>query len=142
MDGVFISYRRLDSSGEAGRLSADLRRQFRKRDIFIDVADMVPGAPISESVHQKVSSSSVLLVLIGDKWLSATDDNGHRRIDDPADWVHQEIALALKSVNRRPTLTSIRRPRLTRVEHRFSVESLALCSGFSFDGRESGSLPR
>jgi hypothetical protein len=37
----------------------------------------------------------VLLVVIGPHWLTLTDEAGQRRIDDPRDWLHREIAEAL-----------------------------------------------
>jgi len=37
------------------------------------------------------------VILIGDKWLSVADEAGQRRLDDPGDWVAQEIATALKA---------------------------------------------
>ena len=37
----------------------------------------------------------MLLVVIGPRWLTITTDAGDRRIDDPGDWIHREIAEAL-----------------------------------------------
>jgi len=37
----------------------------------------------------------VLLVVIGPHWLTLTNEAGHRRIDDPTDWLRREIAEAL-----------------------------------------------
>jgi hypothetical protein len=36
-----------------------------------------------------------MLVLIGRSWLDAVDDDGRRRLEDPRDWVVQEIEAAL-----------------------------------------------
>jgi hypothetical protein len=36
----------------------------------------------------------VLLVVIGPSWLTFTDGAGRRRIDDPTDWIRQEIIQA------------------------------------------------
>jgi hypothetical protein len=38
----------------------------------------------------------VLLALIGPNWLTAHDDDGNRRLDDPEDFVRIEIAIALQ----------------------------------------------
>jgi hypothetical protein len=38
----------------------------------------------------------VLVVLIGDTWLEATDETGHRRLDAPNDFVRIEIQAALR----------------------------------------------
>jgi hypothetical protein len=40
---------------------------------------------------------STLLVLIGTKWLSATDGGGRRRLEDPKDFVRQEIEEGLRN---------------------------------------------
>ena len=43
MGGIFISYRRDDTSGYAGRLADDLRDQFGKRRVFMDIYSLSPG---------------------------------------------------------------------------------------------------
>jgi hypothetical protein len=42
-----------------------------------------------------VGSCEVLLVLIGARWLTATDVNGRRHLDSPYDFVRLEIEAAL-----------------------------------------------
>src|SRR5262249_32981555 len=37
----------------------------------------------------------VLVVVIGPRWLTLTNEAGQRRIDDPQDWIRREIAEAL-----------------------------------------------
>ena len=43
-----------------------------------------------------VRQCNVMVVLIGDAWISAQDRTGQRRLDSPKDWVRQEIEAALK----------------------------------------------
>ncbi len=43
-----------------------------------------------------VSECSVELVVIGQRWLDTKDQAGHRRLDDPTDFVRIEIEAALK----------------------------------------------
>lgn len=38
MGGIFVSYRRNDSQGEAGRLFDDLAKHFGEDSVFMDVA--------------------------------------------------------------------------------------------------------
>ena len=42
-DAIFISYRRDDSEGEAGRLFDDLTRAFGNDSVFMDVVGIKPG---------------------------------------------------------------------------------------------------
>jgi len=79
---IFISYRRDDSEGHAGRLYGDLARKFGDRSIFMDVV-IGPGLDFRKVINDKVSSCGVLLALIGPTWLDAKDESGQRRLDNP-----------------------------------------------------------
>ncbi len=46
-------------------------------------------------LREAVGACSLLIALIGSGWLDARDDAGRRRLDDPEDFVHQELAAAL-----------------------------------------------
>lgn len=96
MGGIFISYRRGDSAGYAGRLSDHLRDHFGKDKVFIDVETIEFGTDFVEALHKAISSCSVLLVLIGPMWLTMTDAAGRRRLDDPDDFTMLEISAALE----------------------------------------------
>ena len=85
---VFISYRREDSRHVAGRLADHLNASF---DLFMDVEDIDPGTDFTQALQNAVRSSQVLLALIGPSWANVRDQAGRRRIDDPADWVANEI---------------------------------------------------
>jgi hypothetical protein len=67
--GIFISYRRDDSEGQAGRLYDDLLRVFGAKSIFMDVADIEPGMDFRKAIDKKVSSCGILLSVIGPRWL-------------------------------------------------------------------------
>jgi hypothetical protein len=96
MPAIFISYRRDDAEGEAGRLFDDLTAQFGAESIFMDVVDIEPGRDFRKVIDQNVSSCGVLLAMIGKGWIDARDDAGRRRLDDPKDFVRLETASALK----------------------------------------------
>ncbi|HKM86720.1 MAG TPA: toll/interleukin-1 receptor domain-containing protein [Terriglobales bacterium] len=96
MRGIFISYRRDDSEGQAGRLYDDLVRQFGDGSVFMDVAAIDPGLDFRKVIDASVSSCGVLLALIGPAWLDAEDEAGRRRLDNPLDFVRLETAAALK----------------------------------------------
>jgi hypothetical protein len=96
MRAIFISYRRDDSEGQAGRLYDDLIRQFGEGSVFMDVAAIEPGFDFRKVIDESVSSCGVLLALIGPAWLDAKDETGRRRLDDALDFVRLETAAALK----------------------------------------------
>jgi TIR domain len=96
MDSIFLSYRREDSEGQAGRLYDDLVAVFGPDSVFMDVAAIQPGRDFRKSIDQSLNSCGVFLSLIGKSWLTAKDTSGQRRLDDPADFVRIETAAALK----------------------------------------------
>jgi hypothetical protein len=96
MRAIFISYRREDTEGQAGRLFDDLVEQFGKDSVFMDVAGIEPGRDFRRAIDEQVASCGVLLALIGKSWLDAKDESGRRRLDDAMDFVRLETASALK----------------------------------------------
>ena len=96
MGGIFISYRRSDSQGEAGRLFDELVKEFGGDRVFMDVAGIDAGRDFRRAIDDSVSSCSVLLAMIGPEWLDAMDEQGSRRLDDSNDYVRLEIAAALR----------------------------------------------
>lgn len=92
--GVFISYRREDASGFAGRLHESLSRHFGRAQIFRDVDTLQPGTDFGEVISEALESCGALVVIIGREWL--VDTSGRRRLDDPADWVRIEVAAGLE----------------------------------------------
>jgi outer membrane protein assembly factor BamB len=93
--GIFLSYRRQDSSHLAGRLADALIDRFGSETIFMDVDSVPLGRDFVEAIDGALSQSSVLLAVIGPLWRDATDKTGRRRIDDPRDIVVLEISSAL-----------------------------------------------
>lgn len=93
---IFISYRRNDSAGHAGRLRADLAKRYGEDKVFMDL-EIEPGVDFIDTIRESVGSCAVLLALIGRYWLTMTDENsGMRRLDSPDDFVRTEIATALE----------------------------------------------
>ena len=96
MGSIFLSYRREDSEGQAGRLYDDLVAVFGPDSVFMDVAAIQPGRDFRKSIDQSLNSCGVFLSLIGKNWLTAKDISGQRRLDDSADFVRIETGAALK----------------------------------------------
>jgi len=93
---IFISYRRNDSFGIAGRLMDTLSNYFGDGRVFRDIEGIEGGANFEEVLSETVGSADAVIVLIGPNWLNMTDEQGQRRLDNPSDWVSHEIAAALQ----------------------------------------------
>jgi hypothetical protein len=91
---IFISYRRADSAGHAGRLYDALEARFGRDHVFMDVSDIDSGESFSDVIHAEIRACDVLIAIIGRTWLTCTGARG-RRLDDPDDLVRAEIAAAL-----------------------------------------------
>ena len=96
MRAIFISYRRNDSEGEAGRLFDDLVEQFGEDSVFMDVTTIEAGRDFRKVIDESVATCGVLLAIIGKNWLDAKSDTGIRRLDEPTDFVRLETASALR----------------------------------------------
>jgi YVTN family beta-propeller protein len=95
VSGVFISYRRDDCPGHAGRLYDRLADRLGEERVFMDIDAIEPGVDFGERIEEAVGSCDVLLALVGSQWLDARDESGRRRLDDPADLVRVELAAGL-----------------------------------------------
>jgi TIR domain-containing protein len=93
--GIFVSYRRDDSSGHAGRLFDNLAKHFGQDQIFMDIDTIEPGEDFVTVIENAVGSCEILIVMIGRHWLSQPGEST-RRLDNPNDFVRLEIAAALK----------------------------------------------
>lgn len=95
-NSVFISYRRDDTAGETGRLAEHLERRLGADRVFFDIDAIAPGTDFVEELKRALDQSSVMIVMIGRGWLTAVNADGSRRLDDPNDFVHREIASGLE----------------------------------------------
>jgi hypothetical protein len=93
MSGIFISYRHDDSAAWAARLSDHLRAALPGVNVFRDTEALPPAVEFPVAIANAASSCDVLIVVIGPHWL--TDTHGRRRLDNPKDYVRQEIAIGL-----------------------------------------------
>ena len=95
MGGIFICYRREDSSPHAGRLYDRLVEIFGTERVFMDVDGIQPGEDFVETIEAKVRSCNAMVAVIGKEWLKATLEGDHSRLEDPEDYVRLEIVTAL-----------------------------------------------
>jgi len=96
MSRIFISYRRSDTSGYVIAIYDRLAKNYDPAHIFRDLDTIDYGDDFVERIEQAVQSCSVLLAVIGRNWMSATDNSGRRRLDNPHDFVRLEVATALQ----------------------------------------------
>jgi len=94
MAEIFLSYRCQDSESATGRLADALEAHFGDDRVLRD-REFAAGEDFVAAIRRAVESSAVVLVVVGRRWLGASDAEGRRRLDDPADFVRLEIELAL-----------------------------------------------
>src|SRR5262245_9269861 len=92
---IFINYRREDSRADARSVYQRLERVFGKNRLFMDVDTIQKGRDFTKVLDEHLAQSDVMLAIIGNRWLTAQDEKGARRLDDPDDFVRVEIARAL-----------------------------------------------
>lgn len=95
MTKIFINYRTGDEDFVSPLLDTELCKRFGEENVFRDSRSIKPGLDFREVLWRSLARSTVLLVVIGPRWLTVTE-NGKRKIDAPDDYVREEIALALK----------------------------------------------
>ncbi|MBI2764835.1 MAG: DUF2071 domain-containing protein [Chloroflexi bacterium] len=94
---IFISYRRDDSAGWAGRVYDRISNEFGPENCFMDVEGLQAGENFDTAILEQASAADVALVMIGPNWFVPDAATGLRRIDKPGDWVRREIETALAS---------------------------------------------
>lgn len=94
MARLFISYRRSDTGAYADRLENRLA-QFQFESVFLDRDDIGLAQNYADTIRTELARSEAVLVLIGPTWATVADASGSPRLNDPADWVRREVALAL-----------------------------------------------
>ncbi|MCC6615375.1 MAG: peptidoglycan DD-metalloendopeptidase family protein [Anaerolineae bacterium] len=96
MTRIFISYRRADSEAITGRIYDHLVQALGQEQVFQDVESIPAGVNFKDYLQTTVSACDILLVVIGKQWLTVTDEEGHRRLDQPNDFVAIEVEAGLK----------------------------------------------
>ncbi len=92
MPTVFLSYRRSDTGGEAGRLADTFQQKLGKGFTFGDVSGIPLGEEFQSILERELAAAKVVLVLIGPEWLTEL----RRRLgQSDVDYVRLEISAAL-----------------------------------------------
>jgi SpoVK/Ycf46/Vps4 family AAA+-type ATPase len=99
MAKIFISYRRADSEGHTGRIYDRLETHFGRNAVFIDIDTIPYGVDFVEYIDSAVTNCTVLLAIIGERWLNARYEDGPQKgkrcLEDLNDFVRVEIRTAL-----------------------------------------------
>jgi len=96
MASVFLSYRREDARADAGRLYDRLSARLGAHKVFMDIDDITAGENFVEKLKKTLGQCNHLLLVIGPRWLSATDAEGNPRLYAPNDFVRLEVLTALE----------------------------------------------
>jgi hypothetical protein len=92
---IFLSYRRDDTSGHAGRLYDALSRRLGRGSVFHDVDAIDPGADFGDAIVRTLQDCDAVLAVIGPAWMGARTPAGVRRLDETGDYVRLEFSTAL-----------------------------------------------
>lgn len=95
MVALFLSYRRSDSREVVARVYDRLVAHFSGSAVFRDLDSIPLGKPFPTVLQEELAKTTAGLVVIGPGWASATDEQGRRRLDDPTDFVRQEVEALL-----------------------------------------------
>ena len=95
---IFLNYRRVQESGwAADAIRTRLLQEFGQQRVFLDVDNILPGTDYMQEIRAAMRQAAALVVVMGRDWHKIQDeDTGNKRIDEPDDWVREEIRTALQ----------------------------------------------
>lgn len=99
---IFISYRREDTKAEVTNLALRLKARYGEQNVFVDFGDIAAGAHWPDTIRQQLEAAKAILGVIGPRWGDARfppgsgKQTGRLRLDDPQDWVRQELCTAIR----------------------------------------------
>jgi len=96
MGKIFISYRRDDSVQMTERIYEKLIEEYGSKSIFKDVDSIPAGVDFRKVLEEEVQKCDIVLVIIGKKWLTVTNEDGELRLFDKNDFVRIEVDIGLK----------------------------------------------
>jgi hypothetical protein len=134
---IFINYRTGDGEHAAKLIDNELADRFGTSNVFLAHRDIPPTADFTRGLINGVRHCSVLVALIGPRWLDALDCNGPRALDQEPDWTRREIATAFEcDVPVLPVLLG-HTPRLTGAPLPPDIAPLTRCQYLRYDTRRS-----
>ena len=94
---IFISDRQADTGGYCTELFRKLRQAFGDENVFFDVKSIALGDNWQDVVERRIQSCDLLLLPIGQQWLTIKDKKGRARLEDPLDPLRVEIEAARRA---------------------------------------------
>ena len=95
MPRISISYRRADTAGITGRIFDRLKQHYGPDSVFIDIDSMRMGRNYKTQIDAALSTTDVLLIIVGRQWLGPRPE-GSNRILDENDPVRLEVEAATR----------------------------------------------
>lgn len=93
---IFVNYRTSDEAASAAHIAEGLAERFGRDRVFWDHGSIKAGERYSERLRTASRRCTVLIAVIGDRWLDARDARGHRRLENENDWTRREIVEVLE----------------------------------------------
>lgn len=142
MEEIFVSFRVDDEAFGAMLIQRELSDAFGPEAIFRSSDSIRPGDDYVRCITQAIRRCQVMIVVMGRRWL-VPDENGRSRLDNAADWVYREIALAFAhgkrvfpvllggatmpgEIDLPHTIAQLNRCQYRRLEHRQFAVNMAL----------------
>lgn len=100
MNRVFLSFRKVDDRVTREQVDQRLCTEFGREQVFKSGESIPAGTDYVATLQAQATACSVMLVLIGGAWLTASDARGGALIERDDDWVRVEIRTALAAGNR------------------------------------------
>jgi len=113
MEPIFINFRTGDQEMAAPFLCAHLLSRFGEGTIFYSSGSIRIGDNFSAALREQAEGCTVMLALIGPRWLTIAGADGRPLLVNPNDWVRREIATALAAGRRVVPVLLGDAPRLT-----------------------------
>jgi len=93
---IFISYRREDDGAYfVPPLSKALVERYGVNSVFYDIDNIPLGSDFRVHLQTAIDKASIVLVVIGERWMGIDSSTGKRRIDEDKDFVRIEVEAAL-----------------------------------------------
>ncbi|MCB1003181.1 MAG: toll/interleukin-1 receptor domain-containing protein [Acidimicrobiales bacterium] len=93
---VLLSYRREDAGWIVPRIADHLMGEVGEERVRLDASGVRAGLDWRSATDDAVGRSTIVVVVMGTRWATASDPSGRRRLDRSDDAVAHEVATALR----------------------------------------------